>query len=554
MKIGRIPWLLIMAGSLPSASGGCSSKAASFDAATSIDSVLATGGSGGTAGSGGASGAGGAGGASVVGGASGAGGAGGASRAGGKGGGGGTGGAGGVSGAGGAGGAGGIGGSGDTLACPGETRGTWVAMTAKSAPRGALSPGMFWTGTELYVESYGNGNSAGLFDPCANTWRASPAPTVYAADFVVPVPAASEILFFKPTQPSFEAFDYRKNAELPLPFAGASPAWSATVVSTGAKLIEWGGALGPSPPNAYPNLVGTQTGAIFDPATNAWTAMSTKVAPAARVAPGAWTGSQLAIWGGHSVDSNTTDAGRWDCASSGYDNKASGCVQYGDGALYDPALDVWTPMAATGAPKPRFEHLLVWTGDRVLVWGGGEQGLPNSTLLAPAKQWLSDGGLYDPVAKTWMAAAASPLPDSGYDLSAYWLLWTGDYLATGNRALDGWLFDPHSNSWSTLDAPGTAPVTGCEVRLKAQAGALVAVCTVDSTRVVVLRLAGEKTWRSYPVPSDVAPTPNVLWTGRHLFLWGGTIPPLTTCPPTPQIPICDLPPPNYSNTGYMLVP
>jgi hypothetical protein len=378
-------------------------------------------------------------------------------------------------------------------------------------------------------------------------------PTVYAADFVVTVPAANEILFFKPTQPAFEAFDYRKNAELPLPLAGASPAWSATVVSTGAKLIEWGGALGPSPPNANPSLVGTQTGAIFDPATNAWTAMSTKGAPAARVAPGVWTGSQLAIWGGHSVDSNTTDAGRWDCASSGYDNKASGCLQYGDGALYDPALDVWTPMVATGAPKPRFEHLLAWTGDRLLVWGGGEQGLPDATLYTPAKQWLSDGGLYDPVAKTWTAVAASPLPDSGYNLSAYWLLWTGDYQATGNRALDGWLFDPHSNSWSTLVAPGTAPVTGCEVRLKAQAGALVAVCTVDSARVVVLRLAGEKTWRFYPVPSDVAPTPNVLWTGKRLFVWGGTIPPLTTCPPPPQMPVCDPPPPNYSNTGYMLV-
>jgi hypothetical protein len=71
----------------------------------------------------------------------------------------------------------------------------------------------------------------------------------------------------------------------------------------------------------------------------------------------------------------------------------------------------------------------------------------------------------------------------------------------------------------------------------------------------VLRPAGEKAWRSYPLPSDVLPDASVLWTGKRLFVWGGTIPPTYTCPaPTPQHPGCDPPPPSYSNKGYMLVP
>jgi hypothetical protein len=425
-------------------------------------------------------------------------------------------------------------------------------MSTTSAPRGTASPNLFWTGTELYLYDAAYG-AAGLFDPCTNAWRTSPAPLGFSA---FPFPAANKILFFAPTPAKLEAFDYRQNQELSLSFAGASQASYATMVSTGSKLIVWGGVIVTSAPDAGARAAGTQTGAVYDLATDAWTAMSTKGAPAARVAPGAWTGSQLAIWGGHSADPSSTDAGSVNCAGGGYFNKAWGCLQYGDGALYDPARDLWTPMAATGAPKPRFDHVLLWTGDRVLVWGGGEQGLPDPALGSLAEQCLSDGGLYDPVTLTWTAVAASSV-SSQHCLGGFWRLWTGDYLAIGSYSVSGWLYDPHSNSWSTLDPPGLPgadPYRSCEVSLTTQAGALVAVCTVDSVRTVVLRLPGEKAWRSYPLPSDVVTGPHVLWTGRRLFVWGGQIPSTFTCPPPSQQPGCDPPPPSYTNKGYMFVP
>jgi hypothetical protein len=438
------------------------------------------------------------------------------------------------------------GGVGDTVSCPGETKGTWVAMSTTMAPSGISTP--YWTGAGLYAEY--RGVDAALFDPCANAWQASPKPPVFFPQFEISVPAADQLQFFAPTRSAFAAFDYHQNQQLTLSLSGAIDADFGVFVSTGAKAIAWGGGV---PRSGSAGWDGTQAGAIYDPAKDAWTAMTTTGAPAARVAPGVWTGTDLVVWGGHSATTYMQGVYQIDCADALYDDQTYSCVQYGDGAFYDPARDVWTPMASAGAPSPRFDHLLAWTGDRVLVWGGGDKGTGDVTLGTPAQQWLSDGGIYDPVAKAWTAVAASPLPDTGYQLSTYWVLWTGDYMATGNKLLEGWILDPHANVWSTLSPPGT--VTSCGPLLTAQAGALVAVCTVDGVSAAVLRLPGESTWRSYPLPNGLAPSPNIVWTGKRLFVWGGMFAPAYTCPaPTPQMPGCDPPPPTYSDAGYMLVP
>ena len=41
-----------------------------------------------------------------------------------------------------------------------------------------------------------------------------------------------------------------------------------------------------------------------------------------------------------------------------------------DGARYDPLTDTWTATAGTSAPGERAGHAAVWTGTKMLVWGG----------------------------------------------------------------------------------------------------------------------------------------------------------------------------------------
>lgn len=117
-----------------------------------------------------------------------------------------------------------------------------------------------------------------------------------------------------------------------------------TAVWAGSRMIVWGGAY-------YDGLVGfdLNTGGLYDPTADAWTATSTTGAPAARDRQTAvWTGALMLAWGGQ--DDSVT--------------------QLNDGARYDPLLDAWTPMATSGSPIGRRYHTAVWTGSLMIPWGG----------------------------------------------------------------------------------------------------------------------------------------------------------------------------------------
>jgi hypothetical protein len=60
----------------------------------------------------------------------------------------------------------------------------------------------------------------------------------------------------------------------------------------------------------------------------------------------------------------------------------SGSVNLNDGGLYDPVANTWTATTTTGAPSGRYYHTAVWTGSRMIVWGGF-----NSAYLKDGGQW-----------------------------------------------------------------------------------------------------------------------------------------------------------------------
>jgi Galactose oxidase, central domain len=139
----------------------------------------------------------------------------------------------------------------------------------------------------------------------------------------------------------------------------------------------------------------------------------------------------------------------------------SGNTQYGDGAAYDPATRTWTKLAASplaGQDLP----VTVWTGKDMLIFGGsGTSGAS------------SHGAAYDPATNTWRKLA--PIPASlGGNLtgSGSYAVWTGKVMvawgffgngggAHGGGSLAAATYNPAANSWTTgTAAPGRAPLFG----------------------------------------------------------------------------------------------
>jgi hypothetical protein len=115
--------------------------------------------------------------------------------------------------------------------------------------------------------------------------------------------------------------------------------------------------------------------------------MTAAGAPSPRLEPTAvaWTGSRLIVWGGRQA---TTSPGSLLVLADG--------AQYDP---YDPAADRWTPMSAAGAPSPRTDATVAWTGRRLVVVGGA---------ALPGGPPLRGGAVYDPATDRWTPLAPPP--------------------------------------------------------------------------------------------------------------------------------------------------
>ena len=90
-----------------------------------------------------------------------------------------------------------------------------------------------------------------------------------------------------------------------------------------------------------------------------------------------------------------------------------------DGGRYNPAANSWTALSTNGAPAARWFHTAVWTGSELMVWGGqGSSG------------YLNDGGRYNPVTDSWTA-----LPTNGAPAARAWhtAVWTGSEMIVWRR-------------------------------------------------------------------------------------------------------------------------
>ena len=91
-------------------------------------------------------------------------------------------------------------------------------------------------------------------------------------------------------------------------------------------------------------------------------------------------------------------------------------------------------MTTTGAPSARRWHTAVWTGSKMIVYGG----------LNGSNAQHNNGGIYDPLTDTWTSIASTP----GFGMQSMTSFWTGT-----TAAIIHWneirFFNPTTLAWTT---------------------------------------------------------------------------------------------------------
>jgi N-acetylneuraminic acid mutarotase len=179
----------------------------------------------------------------------------------------------------------------------------------------------------------------------------------------------------------------------------------------------------------------------------------------------------------------------------------------------------WRPLSTTGAPGARVDHVALWTGTEMIIWGGRTN----------SDDALGDGALYDPATNTWRPMSTTGAPTERRAALAVWtgtqmILWSGYSDATG-WANDGALYDPATNTWSPL--PATDPPIG-RTRSPAAWTGTDMIFWSGWSGATMLAATGA-TWSPGDAAWDLLPNPGVVarrfhggvWTGARFVLWGG---------------------------------
>lgn len=236
----------------------------------------------------------------------------------------------------------------------------WTALP--EPPELRVGTSVAWTGQELIVWSGvpSGGDEPALdgfaFDPLEGTWRRLPGAPVGRETFGVtpkPIWTGTEVLFY----PTGLAFDPGSNTWRELPPAPHDPGYRQTAV--------------------------------------------------------VWTGSEMVVFGGGEVDSNTAH----------------------QGAAYDPRTDRWRRIA--DAPIGLNLLSAAWTGDEVIVFGS----LLNDRNVAETRS--SVGAAYDPASDTWRT-----LPPSELSPQATSAVFAGGRLIAWDYEVTSQEYDPMTDAWS----------------------------------------------------------------------------------------------------------
>jgi N-acetylneuraminic acid mutarotase len=205
-------------------------------------------------------------------------------------------------------------------------------------------------------------------------------------------------------------------------------------------------------------------------------------------------------------------------------------IVFGGGALYtDPmtagwryslASHRWSPAGGAEAPAGRVDHSLLWTGNTLIVWGGLR------FERQPRDRWLwlplDDGGRYNPAHNQWspLSTTSAPSPRSEHST-----VWTGTEMIVWGGS-DGGRYNPATDTWSPVSLVG-APDTRFAHSAIWTGTEMIVWGGVNGSSVLnsgARYAPATNTWS--PLPSVQAPSPrfdhSAVWTGREMIVWGGT--------------------------------
>ena len=182
------------------------------------------------------------------------------------------------------------------------------------------------------------------------------------------------------------------------------------------------------------------------------------------------------------------------------------------GGIYDPATDAWTATSTTNAPMHRRKHTAVWTGSKMIVWGGTDA----------SGEARATGGAYEPATDSWTATSATNAPLRRYSHTAVWtgskmIVW-GGLSASGTGLNTGGVYDPVSDTWTATSA--TNAPTGSESNHAAWTGSKMIVWAGTGGGIY------DPATDAWAAMSTInAPTASdrytAVWTGSQMVVWGG---------------------------------
>jgi N-acetylneuraminic acid mutarotase len=189
-----------------------------------------------------------------------------------------------------------------------------------------------------------------------------------------------------------------------------------------------------------------------------------------------------------------------------------------NGARYNPATGVWTPMSTVNAPSARYRHVTARVGNEMIVWGG---------LSA---NFLNDGGRYNPATDTWTPISTVGAPVARHYASAVTLgnemcVWGGrgnsGNLDTGGR------YNPANNTWTALPLTGApSPRLYHGAAAATSTGEMLIWGGADALGVLndgARYNPSTDAWT--PISATGAPSARShfpsIWTGTEMIIWSG---------------------------------